>query len=288
MAIIDAEDSRRCKVCGEVKGAEKFRRFISRHGRQYRERTCLMCSRVQARLRMSHRRETEEGRAVARAAVARWKARNPDKVEEHRKSERGRRYRSLEERARRKEHAFVSAMDRIVAKNAGQAWQYWIATRAPDAWVLAYYRALGEPWRNPRLTDAERWRVRYKADAAFRTSEKLRLRERKIWRRNQTRISDDGTANANSVPARSTCIYCRRRLTDGNRTLDHMDPISRGGQHSAANLVECCNSCNATKSSKPFSEWLTDLNERDARRARNLYEKRRGAPASQMALVWAG
>lgn len=56
--------------------------------------------------------------------------------------------------------------------------------------------------------------------------------------------------------SRKTCIYCgaRRRLT-----VDHLEPISRGGAHARWNLVLACLACNSAKRDLPLSQWLPSL-----------------------------
>ncbi len=59
------------------------------------------------------------------------------------------------------------------------------------------------------------------------------------------------------------CAYCRvptvahpepgkRHL---ERTLDHVVPVSRGGKDELENVVCCCRSCNARKSTRPQREY---------------------------------
>jgi 5-methylcytosine-specific restriction endonuclease McrA len=43
------------------------------------------------------------------------------------------------------------------------------------------------------------------------------------------------------------CAYCG---TGGRMTMDHVIPISKGGHHSASNIVSCCVTCNSTKVDK--------------------------------------
>lgn len=49
------------------------------------------------------------------------------------------------------------------------------------------------------------------------------------------------------------CAYCleRRRLT-----LDHVEPISKGGPHIPANAVMACQSCNTSKKDRPLLIFL--------------------------------
>lgn len=50
----------------------------------------------------------------------------------------------------------------------------------------------------------------------------------------------------------SNCFYC-----DSNDyiQIDHVVPISRGGQHSIGNLVAACRKCNTSKNNKFLTEW---------------------------------
>lgn len=51
------------------------------------------------------------------------------------------------------------------------------------------------------------------------------------------------------------CRYCNCSLNTKNRTIDHVQPISKGGDRfSYTNVVACCFDCNSTKSDKLLSE----------------------------------
>jgi hypothetical protein len=70
-------------------------------------------------------------------------------------------------------------MRELWEKNAVQAFEYWLKVRATDEQVANYWAARGEPWRNARLTDAERYAVRYAADVEFQIKERMRRQVRK-------------------------------------------------------------------------------------------------------------
>jgi len=72
---------------------------------------------------------------------------------------------------------------RIAKQNARQAWNYWLQTLAPDEWMRSYYDATGKPWNNPRLTEAERYRVRYSIDPSFAIKERIRRQVTKAAKR---------------------------------------------------------------------------------------------------------
>jgi len=48
------------------------------------------------------------------------------------------------------------------------------------------------------------------------------------------------------------CVYCS---SVQNIELDHIIPLSRGGNHSAGNLVSACRTCNRSKGFKTITEW---------------------------------
>ena len=278
--------TRACKVCGESKplDAEHFPAHRKPYGVCY-ERRCKACDRADARRRMEARRQTDEGAEASRKAVADWKRRNPEKVEEHHRREAERAGREFRARGRR---GFESGQDRLAKVNARQAWRYWLRERAPDWWVERYWAEIGEPWRNPRLSESQKWRARYDNDEPFRQYEIARSRIKKGERRKRRRVSEDGTVEYESLLAeRSNCPYCGTALSEANRTIDHLDPLSRGGEHSASNLSVCCQPCNSAKRAMGFHEWLDRLPPKWRRVSLSLYTRKRGAPPTQPGLpLW--
>ncbi|MCC7423608.1 MAG: HNH endonuclease, partial [Planctomycetaceae bacterium] len=56
------------------------------------------------------------------------------------------------------------------------------------------------------------------------------------------------------------CRYCGRRIVAfGASTLDHIVPVSRGGDDIPSNLALCCSHCNFAKASRTLEEWVADL-----------------------------
>ena len=45
------------------------------------------------------------------------------------------------------------------------------------------------------------------------------------------------------------CVYCGTSLELENATLDHVHPLSHGGDHAPGNLVAACQPCNQLKGS---------------------------------------
>lgn len=56
------------------------------------------------------------------------------------------------------------------------------------------------------------------------------------------------------VRDRYTCVYCRKKLSNSELTLDHVIPQSRGGGSDWDNLVAACKPCNNRKGSQTPQE----------------------------------
>jgi hypothetical protein len=78
-----------------------------------------------------------------------------------------------------KKRVIENAYDRIIESNARQAFKWWFEKKTDDQ-VAAWYEAMGKPWLNPRLSDAQQWKIRYALDLEFNLSQKIRLYDRKI------------------------------------------------------------------------------------------------------------
>jgi HNH endonuclease len=57
------------------------------------------------------------------------------------------------------------------------------------------------------------------------------------------------------------CKYCGKQLTRFTATLDHIQPVSEGGENSLENLVTACLSCNSRKTNKPVMNLLANNGE---------------------------
>lgn len=50
------------------------------------------------------------------------------------------------------------------------------------------------------------------------------------------------------------CAYCLK--TDDNLTIEHLTPISRGGDHTLSNVVPACFPCNSSKKDRTLLEFM--------------------------------
>lgn len=51
------------------------------------------------------------------------------------------------------------------------------------------------------------------------------------------------------------CAYCGTLLAEEEATVDHINPVSKGGCSSNANLVASCKACNSSKGARTLEEF---------------------------------
>ncbi len=54
------------------------------------------------------------------------------------------------------------------------------------------------------------------------------------------------------------CHYCGKLLTRFSATLDHIQPVSKGGDNSFDNLITACLHCNSERGNKSISDFILD------------------------------
>lgn len=63
---------------------------------------------------------------------------------------------------------------------------------------------------------------------------------------------------------RFKCHYCQKQLTRFTATLDHIQPVSRGGDNSLGNLVTACLHCNSRRGNRPVMHAIIAGDNEDA------------------------
>jgi pyocin large subunit-like protein len=53
------------------------------------------------------------------------------------------------------------------------------------------------------------------------------------------------------------CHYCKKQLTRFSATIDHIQPVSKGGDNSYDNLVTACALHNSQRGSQPIMDFIT-------------------------------
>lgn len=56
------------------------------------------------------------------------------------------------------------------------------------------------------------------------------------------------------------CHYCNKQLTRFSATLDHIQPVSKGGDNSYDNLITACLHCNSERGNKPVMDIIQQKN----------------------------
>jgi len=56
------------------------------------------------------------------------------------------------------------------------------------------------------------------------------------------------------------CHYCQKQLTRFSATLDHIQPVSKGGDNSYENLITACLHCNSERGNKPVMDIILQKN----------------------------
>lgn len=117
--------------------------------------------------------------------------------------------------------------------------------------------------RNKCTTCEGRWKYANHREASIATVRKYqkthpeahRIRKRAADRKRRGQSYGPGVSAAEyrkiiEVFA-GLCAYCGGKAD----TMDHVIPLSRGGEHSASNLVPACKPCNFSKHNKTPEEW---------------------------------
>lgn len=64
------------------------------------------------------------------------------------------------------------------------------------------------------------------------------------------------------------CHYCQKQLIRFTATLDHIQPVSRGGDNSLGNLVTACLHCNSRRGNRPVMDVIADQPREDPEQPR--------------------
>lgn len=138
------------------------------------------------------------------------------------------------------------------------------------AWRLAN----PDKYRARRARNAEKARksmARYRAadlEKSRATSRRAAIRQRQIHPERDNAQSATKRARKRTAPGRGItgiqreellaaslgiCAYCNERR---NLSMDHVEPISRGGEHDIDNAAAACKTCNSSKHHTPLLIWL--------------------------------
>lgn len=231
---------KQCTKCGQTKPLDEFsRRNDSPDGRRSQ---CIECTRERwARYYATHREALLEYQA-------RYRTTNPETVHE-----RSARYRAANREKLSKDKArwYVANREAILEHAA----EYRATHHEEISTYQARYRA-AHPDRNARYYAANRDRERERR-ARYHAANPEKRREWENKRRAVKRGAPIGDKEAirhiydiAANGSRVRCYLCGRFVPKGQRHVDHVIPLSKGGLHAASNLDIACASCNFKKSAK--------------------------------------
>lgn len=215
------EQYKTCTKCGQTKSLDNF---SPSKGALYGVRSkCKPCCAEQTRnYRMRHP-------DYASSYGKEYRAKNPDKVKEN-----NRKFRESNPDYAKNYHQKYRDLENLRGRQA-----YW-ANPAKQS-----LRKKLDRQKNP-----ERYKERNKRYAA-NNQDKLneKSQRRRAYKLNAKRFAL--TKKEIWRLYNSKCFYCE----SPSETMDHVMPLSRGGDHGIGNLVPCCGSCNYSKAGRTVMEW---------------------------------
>ena len=139
-----------------------------------------------------------------------------------------------------------------------------------------YYREIKHPMTPADKEKKREYDKRRRKKPGFREKERVRHR---LYRQEHPELSFNAQSKRRALigdakitteewrqvmlSTNFTCSYCGCRLTRNNRSVDHIVPLNKGGEHTVDNLAPACRSCNSSKQDKLLSEWQNDLPKQD-------------------------
>jgi 5-methylcytosine-specific restriction endonuclease McrA len=212
--------TKRCTACGVPKPLEEFRAHPT--GLGGRRSKCRVCE---------------------AAVVREWQKANPDKVKSQKRRSWQRHKDRLNEMRRDPEYqAYANELRRDRRLRNPEAIraverQYRQNNREKvSEWHQAWYEAHGREWYR-----------------AWRDANPAKVRDHNARRRSAVHVAADSEVQAwIAVLLRDPCAYCG---CHGSMEVDHIVPLSCGGQHDSGNLTAACATCNRRKYNKRLLQW---------------------------------
>ena len=196
-----------------------------------------------------------------RQAAAKWRAEHPGYYRKYMKAW------AAQNRAVMREHEAKWRAENREKKNAAERARY-AANREKRAATIAKWKAA-----NPEKVRAATARHFQTEKARQRRAAYLEAhRDQFSAQYHKRRAKKRGNPGAHTAADRRSvlasyhrlCVYCLGAAA----SIDHVDPVMRGGSNGVANLVPACRKCNTSKGDLPLLVWLTRRVPAPARAAR--------------------
>jgi 5-methylcytosine-specific restriction endonuclease McrA len=165
------------------------------------------------------------------------------------------------------------------------------AGRIPSVAQLVYQQQ-HEHWRNNRQDQLEHNRQRakrnhqwrYLVDPSFRLYHRSKSKQRKAKERGScTVMLSPDQMWRRWVEFDHRCAYCG---ASGDLQVEHVMPISKGGEHHLGNIVPACERCNYSKGRRDVEQWYRSQSFfKEARWLAIQSALAKGLPPAQLSLL---
>jgi 5-methylcytosine-specific restriction endonuclease McrA len=205
---------------------------------------CCICSRIDAVERQRKKREDPELREKLNTYQAKYQAKSRARHGRPSRSKYGLPYRAHSDKG-------FTAMRCSIAS----------AGRIPSVSMLVFEQQQ-EYWRDhpderesyARSRNLARYHFRYMTEPGYRLYHRAKSKGRKVAQRGGTpSLLSDYQLLSHWEAFNNRCAYCG---VIGNLQVEHVVPISKGGQHNLGNIVPACQSCNTDKLVLDAFEWF--------------------------------
>lgn len=124
-------------------------------------------------------------------------------------------------------------------------------------------KQLSEEWKKA-LSEGRKKSIKCKGENLYNwkggeSTKQIRMKQHAHKRRSSTSLELDSKFLERLLLAqKNKCFYCNANLTE-YKAIEHLTPISRGGDNQNYNLVYSCKSCNSKKRNKTMEEYSIQI-----------------------------
>lgn len=127
------------------------------------------------------------------------------------------------------------------------------AKETAKAWRLANKERLKATGKAYRAANKERIKANQKLHRKRNRDLYNFIRQRRRAQKAASPVNNFAIAQWREIKAvyGFRCVYCERKIKSQALTQDHIIPLSKGGPHTASNIVPSCHLCNSLKQAGP-------------------------------------
>jgi 5-methylcytosine-specific restriction endonuclease McrA len=185
-------------------------------------------------------------KAEVRAYINAWRQANPE-----RRAEERRRYKARPDFKAKQQAYYQENKEQLLAYLAQYREAHREELRAKDRERLASNRdAINARRRQRYAANPEHFRAQKRRSSVVNLDKILFYNKHRRAKKTGATLNDLTLAQWQEIKAHygQRCVYCGRKMQ--RLTLDHIIPLSKGGNHTATNIVPACLSCNSRKNNR--------------------------------------